>query len=272
MEVKGKYYTMKELENIVTMYEQPTQAFIGNKDIEYYTFLTMSLDDLRELIKVNHYLKSIINTDDFWCAYLYKHYNVSYKTECLHIGSALLKNNLSMSKFYQQMIKHKDIAVVKFLLESKIIKDLEYSNLRKITYIPLINLLISHIDESNGTYFNLQKEIHIKDLIRDDNINAINQLLKHDRIPVKMIKKILNMNISKEMEEILTDYYNMTKIFFEEMGLASELSSSESSSEDDSSDSDDFPRYQPVRRTSPVKPRRKSPARRKSPVRKMPKK
>jgi hypothetical protein len=279
MEVKGKYYTMKELENMVTMYEQPTQAFIGNKDIEYYTFLTMTLDDLRELVKVNHYLKSIINKDDFWCAYLYKHYNVSYKTECLHIGNALLKNNLSMSKFYQQMIKQKDISVVKFLLDSKLIKDLDYKNLSKITYIPLINVLIAHIEDNNGTYFNRMKEIHIKDLIRDDNINAINQLLKHDRIPVQMIKKILNMIMSEKMEEILLDYINMTKIFFEEMGLAQEFSSSESSSSE-SSDSDELPRHRPVRRTSPVKSRspdrrklgNKSPARRKSPVRKMPKK
>lgn len=217
MEVKGKYYTIKELENMVSMYEKQSQGFIGNKDIEYHTFLTMSLDDLRELVKVNQYLKSIINTDDFWCQYLHKHYNVSYKNECLHIGNALLKNNLTMPKFYHKMIKQKDIAVVKFLLDSEIIGGLTYGDLTNITYIPLINLLINHIEDTNDTY--LQKDAHIKTLVRTDNINVINQLLKHDRISIILIKKLLEMYMNKEMKDILSDYYNMTKIFHEEMGV-----------------------------------------------------
>ena len=121
MEVNGKYYTMTELEKIIKNYEKPTTSFLGNKDIEYYTFLTMSLEDLRELVQVNQYLKSIISTDTFWCEYLRRHYGVHYKTECLHIGQVLLKNK-SIKRLFTKAVKYQDIAVIKFLLDYELLQ------------------------------------------------------------------------------------------------------------------------------------------------------
>ncbi len=253
MEVNGKYYTITELEKIVNNYEKSTTSFLGNKDIEYYTFITMSLEDLRELVQVNQYLKGIISTDKFWCQYLLEHYGVNYKTECLHIGQVLLKNKLSATKFYNKVIKQQDIAVVKFLLDTKQIT-IGYDDLRNITYLPLIKLLIPYIDEQQ---YNRQdvKQLAIKDIIHERNINVIAQLLEHDRIPIKMIKQLLKFHMDKKIHDLLFDYYNVAKLIIpdEFSESSSSTNSSESSSSD--SDSDDEPRR---RNRSPVKPRRRN--------------
>lgn len=271
MEVNGKYYTMAELQKIVSMYESNNEPFIGNKDIEYYTFLDMSLDDLRELVQVNRYLKSIINTDDFWCQYLYKHYDVQYKTECLHIGQVLLKNTLS-KKFFNKAIQQRDLAVVKFLLDIKQ-THIDYADLINITYVPLIKLLIMYLEEEKYTQY--IKQSYIEQIIDNDNTNVISQLLENDRIPLSMIKKLLKNRMDKKIHDLLFDYYNTAKLVMPDL-------SSSSSSEPSSSDSsdDDRPARSP-RRASPKRVIRKSPAksniktkntRTKSPVKVAPKK
>ena len=256
MEVNGKYYTITELEKMVKSYQKTTvTSFLGNKDIEYYTFLTMSLEDLRELVQVNQYLKSIISTDTFWCEYLRRHYGVQYKTECLHIGQILLKNK-SIKTLFTKAIKYQDIAVVKFLLNSNQ-ATIDYSDLKHITYIPLLKVLIPYIDEQK--YDNQQyKEERIIEIIDEDNMNVIAQLLDHDRIPISIIKRLLKLNMDKKIYDLLFDYFNMAKLV-----MPDEFSSTDST-ESSSSDSDDAPR----RNRSPKRASPKRVVRRKSPPRK----
>lgn len=242
MEVNGQFYTMSELEKIVSMYQKNNQHFIGNKDIEYLVFLPMTLDELRELIQVNKYLKSLINTDEFWCQYLHQHYDVSYKTECLHIGNALLKSD-DVNELFKKMIKSKDIAVIKFLLDTKQIV-INYESLLGVSYIPLIKLLLTYIEESSF----YDKRAHITELFRKKNINVINQLLENDHVPIDLIEELLSMydyGIIHDVlvHDVLAKYYNAKK---------SEKLFYDSS---DSSDSDDYQLPVPVRKTkkSPVK-------------------
>lgn len=255
MEVNGIFYTMTELEKIVSLYQKNNHHFIGNKDIEYLVFLPMSLDELRELIQVNKYLKSLINTDEFWCQYLHQHYDVSYKTECLHIGNTLLKSD-DMNQLFNKMIKSKDIAVIKFLLDTKQIV-INYENLLGVTYLPLIKLLITYIDEEGYSFY--KKRTDIKELVKTKNINVINQLLDNDRIPIDTIKELLYIYEDGIIHNALKKYYNTKK----SEKLFSYVTS-------DSSDSDND--YQlSVRGQSPVHVRNKSPVRKttkKSPVKK----
>lgn len=95
---------------------------IGNKDVEYKVFLTLSVNDIGPLIKVNRYIKTIIMTDDFWRPYLILKYNVNYVTESMHIGHQLLKNQLNYDLFFNQSIINNDIAVVKFLLDTHMVE------------------------------------------------------------------------------------------------------------------------------------------------------
>lgn len=249
MEVNGQFYTMSELEKIVSMYQKNNQHFIGNKDIEYLVFLPMTLDELRELIQVNKYLKSLINTDEFWCQYLHQHYDVSYKTECLHIGNALLKSD-DVNELFKKMIKSKDIAVIKFLLDTKQIV-INYESLLGVSYIPLIKLLLTYIEESSF----YDKRAHITELFRKKNINVINQLLENDHVPIDLIEELLYMYDYGIIHDVLAKYYNAKK---------SEKLFYDSS---DSSDSDDYQLPVPVRKTkkSPVKYR--NPVSNRSPLR-----
>ena len=259
MEVNGIFYTMVELEKIVSLYQKNNQHFIGNKDIEYLVFLPMTLDELRELVQVNKYLKTLINTDEFWCEYLHQHYDVSYKTECLHIGNALLKSD-DMNELFTKMIKSKDIAVVKFLLDTKQIV-INYESLLGVTYIPLIKLLLTYIDESSF----YDKRAHITELFRKKNINVINQLLENDHVPIDLIKELLYMYDYGIIHDVLKKYYNVKKSsddFFK--------SSSETSDSSDSEDDYQLRNRSPVRKTIrnkyPVTYR--SPVRNKSPIKK----
>ena len=274
MEIRGKFYTLDQLETMVGFYEQKAPKPFINKDVEYYILLDMSLEDLREIQQVNKYLKQLLNTDEFWCQYLSLHYRVSYKSECLHIGKKLMNNVLSTDEFFNLSIKQRDVAVVKFLLDARLISDLTFEILQYTTYPAMIKVLLSHID---GKY--VYGDV-IYELVVRDNIHAVSALLEKGLLSNDDIKSIFKYDdrITDKMEALLLKYYIKDEKYLSRSPSRSDDSSDSSDDDqrrelpfygdfsDSTSDSSDDDR----RRKSPIKKRNKSPIkkRNKSPIKK----
>lgn len=178
------------------------KSLTGIDEIDQQILLNLSLDDIKNI--PNKHLNNLI-TNDFWCQWLDRHYNINEKHHCKDIAKALSLEDVN--QIYEFALKNGHVGLVKYLLDHKLVNTLEYKipyytleplwTAIKYNHLEVVKLLLAYYpkeDLQDGVISALFNSV--------DNITILTYLLKTYQYDKDVLSEALsdvtrnkNMNI-----------------------------------------------------------------------------
>jgi len=175
------------------MYDKP---ITGNTQVDFHILLDMDdIFNIRQLSRTNFYIKKIVNTLEFTREYFNKYYFIEVKDELIKYQNFLKENKIIIPDINVNNIfldKHPDDSYINFVVEiisiceknTDILDNAEGRIVtRKIT--ELLNRIKIRNYLNFYTFFvlflnknKMMKEGHVKDLIRFNNVNIVDYIIK----------------------------------------------------------------------------------------------